>query len=114
MTTMYAGETRQLAIAQQALDEHVVSTRTGLCLTCGVPGPCLCRETAAMIFVRFDRLPQRVPGLTIRRELAGTRGSADRAPWFGQANSVKSTRSLGEGSDDDGAASADAVRLEQR
>jgi len=39
-TTIYAGESEQLAIAQEVLDEHVTSSATGLCLKCGVRGPC--------------------------------------------------------------------------
>jgi hypothetical protein len=90
--TTYVGEAQQLAIAQQALDKHVVSSTTGLCLACRVPGPCLRRETAAVIFARFERLPRRVPGLS-RRELVGARGSTSAAVWFGCGDSAANDRS---------------------
>lgn len=70
--TIYAGEIEQLAIAQQVLDEHITSSATGLCLKCGVLGPCYRRETATVVFSRFLRLPRRTPGLT-RPQLVGAR-----------------------------------------
>lgn len=68
--TIYRGEAEQVVIAQQVLDEHATCSATGLCLVCGVPGPCFRRETAVSVFSRFMRLPQRTPGLT-RPELVG-------------------------------------------
>ena len=70
--TIYAGEAEQLAIAQEVLAEHVTSSATGLCLKCGVLGPCYRRETATVVFSRFLRLPRRTPGLT-RPQLVGAR-----------------------------------------
>jgi hypothetical protein len=72
VTTTYRGEADQLAIAQDVLNRHAMSSATGLCLVCGVPGPCWRRETAVVVFSRFVRLPRRVPGLT-RPELIGAR-----------------------------------------
>lgn len=70
--TTYAGWREQLAIAQNVLDRHVTSSATGRCLECGVPGPCLRRETAAAVFTRHEQLPRRIPGLT-RPDLVGAR-----------------------------------------
>jgi hypothetical protein len=92
MTTTYAGEAQQLAIAQRALDQHVVSSVTGLCVVCRVPGPCLRRETAAVVFARFERLPRRVPGLS-RPELVGARGPTNAVTWFGFGGSAADDRS---------------------
>jgi hypothetical protein len=69
---VYRGEGDQLAIAQDMLDRHVTCSATGRCLACGVPGPCARREMAAVVFARFLRLPQRIPGLS-RPELVGSR-----------------------------------------
>jgi hypothetical protein len=68
--TVYGGEADQLAVAQEALDRHTTSSATGLCLACGVPGPCARRETAVKVFSRYLRLPRRIPGLS-RPELIG-------------------------------------------
>lgn len=70
--TVYGGEADQLAVAQEALDRHATSSATGLCLQCGVPGPCARRETAVKVFSRHMRLPRRIPGLS-RPELIGAR-----------------------------------------
>jgi hypothetical protein len=66
------GEADQLAVAQEALDRRTTSSATGLCLECGVPGPCAHRETAVKVFSRCLRLPRRIPGLS-RPELIGAR-----------------------------------------
>ena len=58
--------------AQDVLDQHLVSSATGLCLVCKVPGPCQRRETAAALFFVSGRLPRRTPGAT-RPELLGAR-----------------------------------------
>ncbi|GAA1799293.1 hypothetical protein HC028_16240 [Planosporangium flavigriseum] len=70
--TTYGGERDQLAIAQEVLDRHATSSADGLCIECGVPGPCYRRETAVVIFSRYLRLPRRIPGAT-RPELVGAR-----------------------------------------
>jgi hypothetical protein len=70
--TVYGGEADQLAVAQEALDRHVTSSATGLCLVCGIPGPCARRETAVKVFSRYVRLPRRTPGQS-RPELIGAR-----------------------------------------
>jgi hypothetical protein len=70
MTTY--GTTDQVENAQEVLDQHLVSSATGLCLVCGVPGPCRRRETAAALFFVSLRLPRRTPGAT-RPELLGAR-----------------------------------------
>jgi len=65
----YGGEAQQLAIAQEVIDRHSVSSADGRCLGCGVPGPCVRHVTAVVVFRRFDRLPRRRPGRT-RPDLA--------------------------------------------
>ncbi len=70
--TIYFGPEAQLAIAQEVLDRHVTSSAHGLCIVCGVPGPCCRREAAVVAFSRFLRLPRRIPGST-RPELVGAR-----------------------------------------
>lgn len=60
----------QLDDAQQALNRHATSSATGRCLACNVPGPCIAQSTAVVTFMRHQRLPRRVPGLT-RPELIG-------------------------------------------
>lgn len=60
------------AEAQRMLDEHVVSIVTGRCATCGVPGPCCRRLTAAAVFFAMGWLPHRIPGQT-RPEMVGAR-----------------------------------------
>jgi hypothetical protein len=69
-TTYHGGE--QLDRAQAALERHAVSSGDGLCVTCGVSGPCAEHEAAAKVFLRSKRLPRRVPGAT-RPELMGAR-----------------------------------------
>jgi len=61
---VYGGQGQQAAIAQQVLDEHVISTATGRCLRCGVPGPCSRRLTALGVFFVSAELPRRVPMLS--------------------------------------------------
>jgi hypothetical protein len=69
--TYYANSAdRQLAEAQQVLDEHVTGSGTGRCVACGVLGPCWRRENAVVIFSRSLRLPVRQPGAT-RPEIVG-------------------------------------------
>jgi hypothetical protein len=58
--------------AQADLDRHVVSCADGLCLACGVPGPCEVNERAARLFRSSLKLPQRRPGAS-RPELFGAR-----------------------------------------
>lgn len=58
--------------AQTDLDRHVMSCADGVCLTCGVPGPCEAHERAARLFRSSLRLPLRRPGAT-RPELVGAR-----------------------------------------
>jgi hypothetical protein len=70
--TIYATMHDQLAAAQEALDRHATSSATGLCITCGLTGPCCRRETALALFSRFSRMPTRTPGLA-RPELIGAR-----------------------------------------
>jgi hypothetical protein len=50
--TLYASQDQHLQVAQQVLDTHVTSSVTGRCLACGVPGPCLRRETAMAVWSR--------------------------------------------------------------
>jgi hypothetical protein len=47
---------RQLDTAQAEIGRHATSRVDGLCVTCGVPGPCPRRETAIAIFSRYHRL----------------------------------------------------------
>jgi hypothetical protein len=72
--TTYYGVTAddQLTEAQRTLDTHVTSNANGRCIECGAYGPCLKRETAAVIFSHTLRLPRRRPGAT-RPELVGAR-----------------------------------------
>lgn len=70
MTTYLGGE--QIDHAQAVLDRHAVCSADGLCIACGVPGPCGAHETAARTFRWSMRLPRRVPGAT-RPELIGAR-----------------------------------------
>jgi hypothetical protein len=70
MSTYVGGE--QLSAAQRTLEEHTISSATGLCLSCRIPGPCAAREYAGWVFARAARLPVRVPGLS-RPELVGAR-----------------------------------------
>jgi hypothetical protein len=44
MTTYLGGD--QVDRAQAVLDRHAVSSADGLCLECGVPGPCVAHERA--------------------------------------------------------------------
>jgi hypothetical protein len=53
-----------LAEAQVVMNNHATSSATGLCLSCGIPGPCPHREWAVVAFSRSLRLPVRIPGLT--------------------------------------------------
>ncbi len=66
------GATDQIENAQDVFDEHLVSSVTGLCLVCGVPGHCQRRETAGALFFVSLQLPRRRPGAT-RPELLGAR-----------------------------------------
>lgn len=70
MTTYHGGP--QLDRAQAMLDQHAVSSGDGLCVECGVLGPCPAHEAAALVFARAARLPRRRPGAT-RPELAGAK-----------------------------------------
>jgi hypothetical protein len=70
VTTYPGGE--QIDHAQATLERHAVSSADGLCLSCGVPGPCAEHATAAKVFTLSLRLPRRVPGAT-RPELVGAR-----------------------------------------
>jgi hypothetical protein len=70
--TTYDNAARLLAEAQEVLDRHATSSATGLCVLCGHSGPCPRRETAAVIFSRYHRLPRRLPGAS-RPELNGAR-----------------------------------------
>lgn len=63
MATTYPGGTL-IDDAQAVLDRHAVSSGDGLCLECGVPGPCREREAAATVFALSARLPRRRPGAT--------------------------------------------------
>lgn len=81
MTTTYTGEEMQLAIVQDGLDRHVTSSADGQCVQCRVPGPCLRRVTATLVFLRFGRLPRRTPGIT-RPDLACA-APAGAIAWFG-------------------------------
>jgi hypothetical protein len=58
----YGGEAQQLAMAQEVIDQHAVSSADGRCLGCGVPGPCVRHLTAVVVFRRFDRLPRHRAG----------------------------------------------------
>lgn len=58
--------------AQVNLELHAVSSADGLCVACGIPGPCRTHEQAAAVFALSYRLPRRVPGAT-RPELVGAR-----------------------------------------
>ena len=71
MTTYDTAE-HLLAQAQDVLNWHVTSIANGLCIQCGLPGPCWHRETAAVMFSRYSRLPRRLPGAS-RPELVGAR-----------------------------------------
>jgi hypothetical protein len=75
VTTYHGGP--QIDHAQAALERHAVSSADGLCVACGVPGPCAEHETAAKVFRLSLRLPRRVPGAT-RPELIGTRRPGQR------------------------------------
>jgi hypothetical protein len=66
------GGNEQLANAQNVLDRHETSSVDGICIQCGVSGPCPVRESAMALFSRSLRLPRRVPGAT-RPELVGAR-----------------------------------------
>ncbi len=63
MTTTYHGG-QQIEHAQATLDEHAVSSGDGLCIACGVVGPCPAHEAAARVFMFSARLPRRRPGAT--------------------------------------------------
>jgi hypothetical protein len=72
-TTYYATTAEErLAEAQRMLDRHITSSANGRCIECGQVGPCLARETAAVIFSRTLRLPRRRPGAT-RPDLVNAR-----------------------------------------
>jgi hypothetical protein len=71
MTTAYLGG-QQLDHAQAVLDRHPVSSASGLCVTCSVPGPCAEYEAAADVFTRSARLPRRRPGAS-RPQLLGAK-----------------------------------------
>ncbi|MER7277523.1 hypothetical protein ABT369_24080 [Dactylosporangium sp. NPDC000244] len=58
--------------AQADLDRHVVSRADGLCVACGVPGPCEVNERAARLFRSSLKLPQRRADVS-RPELFGAR-----------------------------------------
>jgi len=76
---VYGNATAQIENAQEVLDRHLVSGTTGLCIECGVPGPCQRRETAAGLFFLSQRLPRRTPGATVTElEPAGDFGWFDR------------------------------------
>ncbi len=61
MPTIYLsrGAQDQLAHAQAVTDWHIVS-----CDLCGTNRRCAGRDSAEAVFARFERLPQRTPGLT--------------------------------------------------
>jgi hypothetical protein len=82
MTTTYHGG-EQIEYAQAALDRHEVSSGDGLCVTCGVLGPCAEYEAAAKVFMRSARLPLRRPGAT-KPELLGAKRTDFR--WLSQAS----------------------------
>jgi len=63
--------------AQAVLERHAVSSASGLCLWCAVPGPCVEHERAVEVFARSLRLPRRAPGAT-RPELVGARRVGER------------------------------------
>ena len=63
--------------AQAMLEQHAVSIADGLCVTCGVLGPCAEHEAAATVFKTSRRLPRRPPGAT-RPELVGARRVGER------------------------------------
>jgi adenylate kinase family enzyme len=63
MTTYLGGD--QVDLAQAVLDRHAVSSVDGLCLECGVPGPCVVHERAAKVFTLALRLPRRLPGAAL-------------------------------------------------
>src|SRR3712207_6549431 len=71
VATTYPGGER-VERAQVMLERHAVSSADGLCLACGVPGPCPERDAASAVFRLSLRLPRRVPGAT-RPELVGAR-----------------------------------------
>jgi len=71
MATYGGAATDQIGNAQEVLDQHLVSSATGLCVACGIPGPCQRRETAGALFFVVRRLPCRRSGTT-RPELVGT------------------------------------------
>lgn len=73
--TTYPGG-KQIDQAQAELERHVTSCADGLCLACGVPGPCTPHEDAARVFRLSLRLPRRVPGAS-RPELYGARRVGD-------------------------------------
>jgi hypothetical protein len=75
VATYHGGQ--QLDYAQAVLQRHAVSSADGLCVACGVPGPCGEHETAAKAFTLSLRLPRRVPGAT-RPELIGARRAGER------------------------------------
>jgi len=78
MATYSGGE--QIDRAQAVLERHTVSSADGLCVACGVPGPCAVREGAARVFALALRLPRRVPGLS-QPHLIGAR-RAGGPGWF--------------------------------
>jgi hypothetical protein len=73
----------QIEQAQAVLERHAVSSVDGLCVACGVLGPCASQQRAARVFARALRLPRRVPGLT-QPHLIGARRAAGPG-WFGSA-----------------------------
>jgi hypothetical protein len=58
--------------AQEVLEQHAVSSASGLCLACGVPGPCDEHVAATKVFTLSARLPRRRPGAT-HPELVGAK-----------------------------------------
>jgi hypothetical protein len=68
MATTYLGTVarEQLDQAQAVVDQHIVS-----CVACGTNRPCYDRIEAERVFLRYDRLPRRTPGLTTPQDASG-------------------------------------------
>lgn len=72
MTGLYLGgaAATDLRQAQRILDVHVTSSGNGLCLACGLEGPCRAQLLALRTLGRYGRLPARRPGATCPDRIA--------------------------------------------
>jgi hypothetical protein len=76
----YASSRQPFEHLQAVLDLHAISTVTGLCLTCGVRGPCAALYEALNDMNVWRHLPRRRVGATQPELIDGRRLNRPRSP----------------------------------